>query len=217
MPMKPQIPAALAALALLAAPHLVHEERGDPDDSQAAVYFSPTGGCQAAILAEIEGAKKSISVAMYTFTDGSLAEALVKRSMDGIEVRVLLDDRAAGSSYSKARNLTGEESEVRLARHRAVGLDDDDFSVPPHFHHKFCIVDEKTVITGSYNWTWGAETRNNEDLLVLEIPDLARRYSEHFEKLWTNASPGEDPRREQRIQPGSQPGKDPGNGRPRGE
>lgn len=50
-------------------------------------------------------------------------------------------------------------------------------------HHKFCIIDEKIVVTGSYNWTYYAENRNWENVLVLSEPDVVSEYIKEFDRV----------------------------------
>jgi len=51
-------------------------------------------------------------------------------------------------------------------------------------HHKFVVVDDKIVATGSFNWTASAERWNRENLLVINSTSLARRYTKEFDKIW---------------------------------
>ena len=51
-------------------------------------------------------------------------------------------------------------------------------------HHKFCIIDIKLVIHGSYNWT-GSATYNNEAITIAENRELAEKFSSEFIKLKT--------------------------------
>ena len=51
-------------------------------------------------------------------------------------------------------------------------------------HHKFCVVDSRFAITGSFNWTRSAVLENNENVLVLDARPVAARYAAEFERLW---------------------------------
>ncbi len=53
-------------------------------------------------------------------------------------------------------------------------------------HHKFCIVDDRVVITGSYNWTYNAENRNWENIVVLEDKETVNDYIQEFENVISN-------------------------------
>jgi phosphatidylserine/phosphatidylglycerophosphate/cardiolipin synthase-like enzyme len=50
-------------------------------------------------------------------------------------------------------------------------------------HHKFCIIDDCIVITGSYNWTYYAENRNWENVVILSDEEIVKGYVEEFEKV----------------------------------
>ncbi len=54
-------------------------------------------------------------------------------------------------------------------------------------HHKVIVVDERTVITGSYNFTSSAERDNDENLVIVDDPALARAYLEEFERVYAQA------------------------------
>jgi len=58
-----------------------------------------------------------------------------------------------------------------------------------YMHNKFAIVDDSLCITGSYNWSESAEMKNDENLLVIASPELARAYKARFEILWTYSLP----------------------------
>jgi phosphatidylserine/phosphatidylglycerophosphate/cardiolipin synthase-like enzyme len=55
-------------------------------------------------------------------------------------------------------------------------------------HHKFMVVDGKIVVTGSYNWSYSAEEKNDENLIVVSSPDIARLYEAEFNRVWGQAS-----------------------------
>jgi cardiolipin hydrolase len=51
-------------------------------------------------------------------------------------------------------------------------------------HHKFCVIDESIVITGSFNWTSQAVNFNQENILFYENKEIAQKYITEFNKLW---------------------------------
>lgn len=51
-------------------------------------------------------------------------------------------------------------------------------------HHKYVVIDDKLVATGSFNWTQAAVLKNNENLLLIRDEGLAKKYSDNFEELW---------------------------------
>ena len=48
-------------------------------------------------------------------------------------------------------------------------------------HNKIMVIDGKTVITGSFNFTKGAESENAENLLVIQGKELAKAYTENWQ------------------------------------
>ncbi|MEO0293399.1 MAG: phospholipase D family protein [candidate division WOR-3 bacterium] len=146
------------------------------------VYFSPNGGAKEAILREIENAKNTIDVAMYILTDRELSNALVLARERGVTIKVLLDGKSAKEiEYSKHLFLKNKNVDVRL------------YEAPPSnyrkykgiMHNKFAIIDKKTIITGSFNWTHSAEELNNENLLIIkDEKELIKKFQHEFSKLW---------------------------------
>ena len=51
-------------------------------------------------------------------------------------------------------------------------------------HNKFCLFDGSLVITGSYNWTYSAETRNAENVILTDDSSVCQDYNDYFTKLW---------------------------------
>ena len=150
------------------------------------VFFSPNGGTRDAILGEIKNAGNEINVAMYVLTDRELSNALVSAKERGIKVKVLLDGKSAEEiGYSKHHFLRERNVDVKLdAAHKTYGKKYEGI-----MHNKFAIIDNKTLITGSFNWTHSAEKLNDENLLIIkEDPGLIRKYIDKFSKLWNRGN-----------------------------
>lgn len=128
------------------------------------VYFSPNGGAQDALVREINGAKKSIFVQAYSFTNQPIAKALVEAQRRGVSVFVILDKSNRTAKYSAADFTDHFGVETYIDDKHAIA------------HNKIMIIDKETVITGSYNFTKAAENSNAENLLVIRSPVLADAY-----------------------------------------
>ena len=142
------------------------------------VFFSPRDNCALEILKRIDSAKSSIDIAMYYFTSRPLAQALIDVKKRNVKVRVFLDGNQRTEKFSKANYLTNNGISVKI-NSNAAGL----------MHNKFCVIDNKIVITGSYNWTAAADLQNDENLIIIESTDTAEKYAQQFEKLWNNRAP----------------------------
>ena len=59
-----------------------------------------------------------------------------------------------------------------------------DNAVRFHMHHKFAVIDNSIVVTGSFNWTAQAVKFNQENIIFYENKDLAKKYSEEYNNLW---------------------------------
>lgn len=150
------------------------------DEPRIDVLFAPSGDAlrlQARVGAELRRARRSIDVAMFHFTSERLARALAERRRDGLRVRVLLDASQADPDF--VRRLRAGGLDVRLVAPRAEGA---------RFHHKFAVLDEERVITGSYNWTYRADLASHENLVILRDVPSARTFRAEFERLWPDAS-----------------------------
>ena len=146
------------------------------------VYFSPNGKCERAIIREIEKAEEFVHVALFHFTNRRIAKALTTVSGKGVDIKVILDKEKASDYYSKSRFLTSKGIHLKLKK----GLcRTDRKSRPGLMHNKFAVIDGKTVITGSYNWTASAEMLNHENLLIISSMKVASLFEREFLKLWT--------------------------------
>jgi cardiolipin hydrolase len=141
------------------------------------VYFSPNGGARQRLVRAIEGSQRSIDIAVYNFTASELAEALYAAKARGVRIRVLVDRERAEAGASGIRGLRLNGVAVR-----SLGVPEQSL-----MHHKFAVFDERLVVTGSYNWTNSAERANYENLVVLEAPEVVRRFQQEFHRLWREA------------------------------
>ncbi|MDR1146886.1 MAG: phospholipase D family protein [Verrucomicrobiales bacterium] len=134
-----------------------------------AVYFSPHGGAQQAIVREIDGAREIIQVQAYSFTSAPIAAALVAAHRRGVQVETLLDKSNRTAQYSAATFL----------KHGGIPVLID--AKPAIAHSKIMIIDQATVITGSFNFTKAAEEANTENLLIIkDAPELVQKYLRNY-------------------------------------
>lgn len=149
------------------------------------VYFSPKGGCADAIEKKVDSAKKEILVAVYTFTSSQLAWALVRARKRGVDVKVVLDVSEAENPFSKVEFLKNKGIETKIDYYHILQTQRKMRKFPGKMHHKFAVIDEEVVITGSYNWTATAEEHNDEDCLIFtDAGELARVYKKKFFTIW---------------------------------
>ena len=66
-------------------------------------------------------------------------------------------------------------------------------------HYKFAVIDNKTVITGSFNWSPSAAHTNDETLLVIHSPQLAKQFTREMDRLWDTAELGITPHIQRKL------------------
>jgi phosphatidylserine/phosphatidylglycerophosphate/cardiolipin synthase-like enzyme len=139
------------------------------------VYFSPEDDFEQRLLSLIEHAHKHIDFLAFAFTSEPLAEALIAKYQEGVEIRGVIDEKQ--NSYQKS-------SKYGLLResHIPVYLDAGKFTL----HDKVMIIDD-TVVTGSYNFTRKANDTNNENALVIKEKAFADLYEKEFMHIYTLA------------------------------
>jgi PLD-like domain len=130
-------------------------------------YFSDI---QKNISEEVKKAKYNIFVAVAWITDNSLWTILEKKAEDGVVVQVIL--------VPDEINKNNNTNFIGFAKSGGQLYWDD-------HHHKFCVIDVKTVITGSYNWTYMANNRGKrENIIVIKQNfDIAEQFSDEFKFL----------------------------------
>ena len=132
------------------------------------VYFSPWGGATNAIIEALDYARISILEQAYSFTSECIAQALARAHARGVQVQVLLDKSQRIQKYTVVDLLN---------RANIPTLIDADHAIA---HNKVMVIDNRIVITGSFNFTKAAEERNAENLLVISDDDLADRYAQNW-------------------------------------
>jgi len=139
------------------------------------VYFSPRGGIEDKIVNLINSANSEIEFEMYAFTSRDIADALIDKKSIGLDVKGVLDETwSDNNSYSKYDYLKDNGVDVLK--------DGNDYTL----HDKVMIIDSSIVITGSYNYTKSANSKNAENLVVLYDSYIASKYDSEFEKIYEN-------------------------------
>ena len=140
------------------------------------IYFSPDDGVQASFVELVENAQESIYFMAFSFTADEIGDAVRTRAEDGVTVAGVMDTEQVGSNAGTEFDLFSQ-----------AGLDVYRDSNPGQMHHKVMIIDESIVIFGSYNFTNSAETRNDENLLVIYNEDIAAQFMAEFKRIYGQA------------------------------
>jgi phosphatidylserine/phosphatidylglycerophosphate/cardiolipin synthase-like enzyme len=128
------------------------------------VCFTPGEDCTGVIVREVGTAKKSVRVLAYSFTSAPIAKALVDASKRGVHVEVILDRSNRTERYSGLTFLVHADIPTSVDSKHAIA------------HNKVIVIDDETVITGSFNFTKAAQEHNAENLIVIHDAALAAKY-----------------------------------------
>ena len=141
------------------------------------VFFSPHGGCTETVVANLDKATNTVLVQAYSFTSAPIAKALVDAEKRGVKVQVILDKSNRTANYSSADFVQRAGIPTFIDAKHAIA------------HNKIMVIDGRTILTGSFNFTKAAESSNAENLLVIQDSELAKKYTanwmahlEHSEK-----------------------------------
>lgn len=136
-------------------------------------YFCPEDKCVEHIINELRNAKKSIYFMAFTFTENNIANMLAVKMSGDVSIKGVFE-KTRKNEWTKFDFLKYQGADVRWDSNKYV------------MHHKVFIIDNETVITGSFNPTWSADKENDENILIIEDKTLADKYLEEFEKTFKN-------------------------------
>ncbi|WWO95796.1 MAG: phospholipase D family protein [Candidatus Dasytiphilus stammeri] len=140
------------------------------------VGFSPDISSSKLILQSISQAHRKIDIAAYSFTSKPISLALLAVQKRGVIIRIIADHKA-NNRYTALTFLSNHGISIRLNNNYAI------------MHHKFMIIDNQIVQTGSYNYTRAAAKQNAENVIVLyNAPYIAVKYEKEFKRLWEESS-----------------------------
>lgn len=131
------------------------------------------------IVKHIQSAENSIYICVPWITDEEILNELIEKSKQKVHVEIItVNDEFNRAKMPYFNKLISNQSKVYLVDKTIDG------GIP---HHKFCIIDDETLITGSYNWSNNAKN-NDENILIKVISDfddykIINDYSRRFQKM----------------------------------
>jgi phosphatidylserine/phosphatidylglycerophosphate/cardiolipin synthase-like enzyme len=131
--------------------------------------------CEDALVETIGQAKKEIHVAIYTFTRFTVARAFLSAAKNGVDVQIIFDKGQATQEHSIKI--------IEILKQGGVKVSFIDKGDKGFMHHKFCIVDQQLVATGSYNYTTGALKMNDENLIIIKDEKTCASFLAEWERL----------------------------------
>ncbi|GAB4543387.1 MAG: DUF655 domain-containing protein [Pleurocapsa sp.] len=175
------------------------------ENTEVTVNFSPTSPTQdwnsssnGLIGRAIADATSSIDLALFVFSEQKLADILQKKYQQGINIQAVFDPEFAFLYYSEALDMLG----VTLSNRCRSESDNNPWLKPVNtvgtpqlirgdkLHHKFTLIDNKKIITGSQNWSTAANHTNDETVLIIDNFTVASHFKQEFEHLYNSSNKG---------------------------
>ena len=139
------------------------------------IFTSEDRSLEQAIIPLVSSAQSSIRFLAFSFTDYPLANSMVMRSQSGVDVAGVYEKVGSDSEASEFATLHCGGVAVRRDGNGSF------------MHNKVIIVDGRFVITGSLNYSTSAEESNDENVIILDNPEIAALYLQEFDRVWSVA------------------------------
>lgn len=136
-------------------------------------YFSSHDHVADRVIEAIRQAKKSVHFLAFSFTHDGIANAMLERAGAGVEIGGVFERTQASGGHTEFNRLRAAGAGV------SVYLDAN----PRNMHHKVIVIDNAIAIVGSFNFSDNADKNNDENLLILHNPAVARRFEEEYQRV----------------------------------
>lgn len=157
------------------APSTVNNQWAILEGTPIQILFSAEDHAVSNLIALVNDAQVNIRFLAFSFTDYPLAKAMIDRSASGVDVKGIYETFGSTS--------TGSEMKTFWCANVPVRQDGN----PSFLHDKIIIIDNRIVVTGSLNYSSNADDSNEENVVILDNPEIAALYLQEFEKLWNQA------------------------------
>lgn len=140
-------------------------------------FTPPSAQCGNFIVNHINQSKQSIRIQAYGFTSEKIIKALIEAKNRGVNIEIILDR----SNFQKKKLDT-----IKLLHKHGIPVYQD--NTKGIAHNKVMIIDNKKVITGSFNFTKNADYNNVENVVVLDDVNVASKYTKNWTERQSNST-----------------------------
>jgi phosphatidylserine/phosphatidylglycerophosphate/cardiolipin synthase-like enzyme len=139
------------------------------------VFFFPDKSDSTTLFDIIKSSKNSLDICVYCLTGYKFLDAIKEAHSNGVIVRIVTDHEEDNLSHI----LTLRSNGIQVRTNPSGYL----------MHHKFAVIDEHAILTGSLNWTSKAINGNQENVIFTNNRDIVNPFARQFEKLWDIYTP----------------------------
>jgi phosphatidylserine/phosphatidylglycerophosphate/cardiolipin synthase-like enzyme len=142
---------------------------------------------------------RRLDLSLFVFSAQGLADTLAALPPRGVAIRLLADPGFASRPFSEVLDVLGVsrtdgdcllEADNKVWQKPLEGVGTPRLAGGDKLHHKFAVIDNRAVITGSFNWSPSAAHQNDETLLLVASPQLAAHFTREMDRLWRGAELG---------------------------
>lgn len=142
-------------------------------ENSSGIYFSPQNKTiKNTILPLIRNSKNYIYIPAFLISHKEMVSELIQAKNRGVDVRIITDALNASAKYSKVRELRAAGMPVKIENYAGK------------MHSKTMIIDDRYLVLGSMNFSKSGESKNDENLIVIENKEAAIFYKKFFLYLW---------------------------------
>lgn len=145
------------------------------DGTPIQIYFAPEDEVLSKVIAELEKADTSIRFMAFSFTLAQIGDLIQSKAGGGVQVQGIYETTGSQTEFSTLTPLF------------CAGLSVRQEGNPYILHHKVFIIDDETVLTGSFNFSSSATRSNDENMIIIQDRVLAAQYIAEFERRWAEA------------------------------
>ncbi|MFD2925128.1 phospholipase D-like domain-containing protein [Halobacillus naozhouensis] len=127
----------------------------------------------------IDHTKKTLDVAMFLLTETDFVTQITKATKRGVNVRVITD-------RTQTSDLSKQTANIQKLIEAGVPVKVNTYD--GNMHLKVMISDQNLVTTGSYNFTYSAENKNDEVLVVIRGKKIGEEWTDKFDSMWNDSS-----------------------------
>lgn len=146
------------------------------DDGEISIVFAAEADEIRILAEEIEAADSAIRIMTFVFSLEELADAILEKMTDpDFVVQGVFEERNSKASWSQMPALHCAGAQMRQDGNRYI------------LHHKVLIIDDDTVITGSFNYSKSAAQNNDENIVIIRNRAIAGLYLDEWQRIWDSA------------------------------
>lgn len=146
------------------------------DGTPIQILFSAEDDAVDNLIALLNDAQVSIRFLAFSFTDYPMAQAMIARAQAGVDVQGVFETFGSSGTRSELRTLWCAGLPVRQDGNGSF------------LHDKVIIIDNNIVVTGSLNFSSSADEENEENVIILDNPEIAALYLQEYQKIWGQAA-----------------------------